>query len=365
MKNYFSLLANLKIVRAVLVCLGKELEKLNETVALAQTLDYQTVEKFVQKKGKHAKYLIGSGKLEELKNFVTQNEIELVIFEDLLSSTQILALEDFIKVPVIDRFDLILNVFETRARTKEAKLQIELARLRRKLPYIKTFLGRKVKEEHPGFGGSGEFIIRNTITGLRKRIRRIEKELASFEARVLEQTEKRKELGKIVSLAGYTNVGKTTLLNALAHTNMPVKDELFTTLSTKCSVLKCSSQKIFINDTLGFLNDLPHELIYAFRATLSSIKNSDLILLVLDASESLEELVKKKETCEQILKGVSASYIPIVYVLNKTDRIPSYELKVRSDTIASTNKVEISALYNKGIEELKAKIFYTLKSISY
>jgi GTP-binding protein HflX len=352
-------------MQAVLVYLGEETEKLDETVALARTLDYQITEKLVQKKEKKSsKYLIGSGKLEELKNFIANNEIELVIFENLLKSSQVLALEDYLKVPVIDRFDLILNVFEVRARNKEAKLQIELARLKRKLPYIKTFLGRKVKEEHPGFGGSGEFIVRNTITGIRRRIRKIENELINFESHVIEQTERRKELGKIISLAGYTNVGKTALLNALTNANMLVKDELFTTLSTKTSCLMQGYEKIFVNDTIGFLNDLPHELIYAFRATLGSIKNSDLILLLLDASESLEEFIKKKEICEQILRGIGASRIPIIYVLNKIDKISQQELKVKSANIPATNKIEISAFCSKDIEDLKTKIFYTLKSIS-
>ncbi|MEW6070221.1 MAG: GTPase HflX [Candidatus Thermoplasmatota archaeon] len=352
-------------MKAVLVYLGKELEKLDETVALAQILDYQIIEKFVQRKEyPRAKYLIGEGKLEELKNFIVQNKIELVIFENLLSSAQVLALEEYLKVPVIDRFDLILNVFEVRAKSKEAKLQIEIARLKRKLPYIKAFLGRKVKEDHPGFGGSGEFIIRNTITGLRRRIRKIEKELASFEVRVLEQVKQRMNIGKVISIAGYTNVGKTTLLNALTDSKMPVKDELFTTLATKISHLRRQEgEKIFVSDTIGFLNDLPHDLIYAFRATLSSIKNSDLILLVLDSSENLEMFRKKMSVCEQVLREVGASHIPIIYILNKIDKISGYELKLKSDNIAHPNKIGISALYNNGIEELKTKIFYTLKSI--
>jgi GTP-binding protein HflX len=342
------------MLNTVLVFLGRSVDKLTETISLAKTLDYKVLGKFVQKKRPRTKYLIGKGKLEELKEFTDKNEIELVIFENLLTSSQVLALEDFLKLPVIDRFDLILNVFEKRAGSKEAKLQIELARLKRKLPYIKALLGREVKKEHPGFGSSGELIIRNTLTGLRRRVRAIERHLEKFEARALASTKKRRELGKIISLAGYTNVGKTTLFNTLTSLSQPAKDEPFTTLSTKTSKLsKVLNEKVFINDTIGFISDLPHELIYAFRATLSTINNSDLILLLLDVSEPLAEFDKKKTVCEQTLLELGARNIPIIYVLNKVDKIGKYELEEKKKLFSNANVVKVSALYKSGISELQ------------
>lgn len=351
----------LKDMKAVLVMLGNDEEKLEETVALAQAVNYDIVCRFIQKKFPKPKYLIGSGKVEEIKRYIEKNETALVVFENLLTTAQVLALEEKLKIPVIDKFDLILNIFELHARSREAKLQIELARLKRKIPYIKSYLGKKVKQEHPGFGGSGEFIIRNTITGIKRRISKIETELERFECRVLIQTERRRELGKIVSLAGYTNVGKTTLLNALAHTSQDVKDEPFTTLRTKTASL---DERIFINDTIGYLRDLPHDLIYAFKATFSDIKNSNLILFVLDASEPLEEFIIKKEVGEKILNEIGAAHIPVLYVMNKADKADKNETEIKKRITASANSdcIEVSALYGTGIAELKHKIKRILNS---
>lgn len=338
-------------MKTVLVMLGDNIENLNETELLGKTMGYDVLHRFIQNKTPRIKFLIGSGKVEEIKGFVKEKGVELGVFENLLTSSQILALEDELKIPVMDRFDLILNVFEKRARSREAKMQIELARLKRKKPYIKTVLGRRVKTEHPGYGGSGEFIIHSTMTEINNRIRKIETALEKFEKRVDRQREKRKEKGRIVSLAGYTNVGKTTLLNALTGTEKDVKDEMFTTLRTKTSSIE---KGIFLNDTIGFIRDLPHDLIYAFRATLGDIKNSDLILLVLDASEETETFLEKKSICEGMLEQIKADTIPTLHILNKVDKIDGDEINNKKELV--DNPVEVSALYRTGINELKRKI---------
>ncbi|PJB21227.1 MAG: GTPase HflX, partial [Euryarchaeota archaeon CG_4_9_14_3_um_filter_38_12] len=265
--------------------------------------------------------------------------------------SQTLALEDELKIPVMDRFDLILNVFEKRARSKEAKMQIELARLKRKKPYIKAVLGRRVKTEHPGYGGSGEFIIHSTMTEINNRIRKIETALKKFEKRVEDQREKRKEKGRIVSLSGYTNVGKTSLMNALTGTEKDAKDELFTTLRTKTASME---KGIFLNDTIGFIRNLPYDLIYAFKVTLGDIKNSDLILLVLDASEDMETFLEKKRICEDMLKQIKANTVSTLHVLNKIDKTDADEISNKREFVE--NPVEVSALYGIGINELKRKI---------
>ena len=338
-------------MKTVLVMLGENVENLNETELLGKIMGYDVLHKFIQNKTPRIKFLIGSGKVEEIKDFVKGKGVELMVFENLLTPSQTLALEDELKIPVMDRFDLILNVFEKRARSKEAKMQIELARLKRKKPYIKAVLGRRVKTEHPGYGGSGEFIIHSTMTEINNRIRKIETALKKFEKRVEDQREKRKEKGRIVSLSGYTNVGKTSLLNALTGTEKDSKDEMFTTLRTKTASME---KGIFLNDTIGFIRNLPYDLIYAFKVTLGDIKNSDLILLVLDASEDMETFLEKKRICEDMLKQIKANTVSTLHVLNKIDKTDADEISNKREFVE--NPVEVSALYGIGINELKRKI---------
>ena len=338
-------------MKTVLVMLGENVENLNETELLGKTMGYDVLHKFIQNKTPRIKFLIGSGKVEEIKDFVKEKGVELIVFENLLTPSQTLALEDELKIPVMDRFDLILNVFEKRARSKEAKMQIELARLKRKKPYIKAVLGRRVKTEHPGYGGSGEFIIHSTMTEINNRIRKIETALKKFEKRVEDQREKRKEKGRIVSLSGYTNVGKTSLMNALTGTEKDAKDELFTTLRTKTASME---KGIFLNDTIGFIRNLPYDLIYAFKVTLGDIKNSDLILLVLDASEDMETFLEKKRICEDMLKQIKANTVSTLHVLNKIDKTDADEISNKREFVE--NPVEVSALFGIGINELKRKI---------
>jgi GTP-binding protein HflX len=327
-------------------------ERLREVISLANTAEYEVAASFVQSTKPRARYLLGEGKVREIKEFVKANAIDLVVFENFLKSRQVMSLEGALGVPVIDRFDLILNVFELHAKSREAKLQIELARLKRKMPYIKMFLGRKVREEHPGFGGSGEFIIHSTMSAIHKRINKIEEKLETFQERVERQRERRREKGKVISLVGYTNVGKTTLLNALTKADKEVKEELFTTLRTKTSSFELNGEKIFVNDTIGFIRNLPHELVYAFRTTLGDIRNSDMILLILDASEPLREFIRKKEICENTLIEIRATNMPVFYVLNKIDKADG----TREKEEILPNCVKIAAKYGTGLEELKENI---------
>ncbi|MFQ5800660.1 MAG: GTPase HflX [Candidatus Hydrothermarchaeales archaeon] len=332
---------------AVVMLFGEEAdERLSEIKSLCKTAGYDVADIFTQKGGASRRYLIRKGKVREIKDFIRANEIQLVVFENFLTSGQVLALEDELKVPVIDRFDLILNVFELHAASKEAKLQIELARLKRKMPYIKMYLSRKVKTEHPGFGGSGEFIIHSTITTIHKRIKSIEESLERFENRTALQRGRRKKVGKVVSLAGYTNVGKTSLLYALTGVKKPVKDELFTTLRTKTASLTYNGSKFLINDTIGFIRNLPYQLIYAFNATLMDIASSDLILIIHDSSLEPEELLRRKEICEDILTNIGADKAKWLDVENKID----LGKRVLDDAIG------VSAVTGEGLEGLKQKI---------
>jgi GTP-binding protein HflX len=335
-------------MKAIIVILyeDEEKERLNEIRLLCNTIGYDVTRIFSQKGRPNRKYLVREGKVEEIKDSIHGTDVEIVIFENFLTSRQVLSLEDEFGVPVIDRFDLILNVFERHARSKEAKLQIELARLKRKLPYIKMFLSRKVKAEHPGFGGSGEFIVHSTLTTLHRRIKSLEKSLEKFENRADLQRRRRKSVGKVVSLAGYTNVGKTSLLFALTGVKKASKNELFTTLRTKTSSFKIDGQKVMLSDTIGFIRNLPHQLIYAFKSTLGDISNSDLVLIVHDSSLDEKEFLRRKEICENTLSQIGAGEINWLNIESKID-IGKKRLQ---------NSIAVSSLTLEGIEELKSSI---------
>jgi len=340
-------MSSLPMRAAVVMLVGdEEEERRKEILSLCRTAGYEVAALFSQRRRPSRRYLIGSGKLEEIASYVRAEALELVAFENFLTSRQVLALEDALKVPVIDRFDLILNVFELHARSREAKLQIELARLRRKLPYIKMYLSRKVRSEHPGFGGSGEFIIHSTLTTIHRRINSVEKSLERFERRAMMQRSRRRERGRIVSLAGYTNAGKTTLLHALTGVAKPVSPEPFTTLRTKTAGYTYDGERYLVNDTIGFIRNLPYQLIYAFRATLMDIAGSDLILLVHDSTLPREELLRRKGICEDVLSSIGAGDVRWLDVENKID----------CGRRALNGSMAVSARTGEGIEELKMEI---------
>lgn len=331
-------------------------ERRVEIELLCLTAGYDVSKTFTQRAPPRARYLIGPGKVEETHSYITSEGISLVVFENFLTSRQIMSLEGVFGVPVIDKFDLILNVFEDHARSREAKLQIELARLKRKLPYIKMQLGRRVREDHPGFGGSGEYIVHSTLAEIQKRIKKIEERLSKFEWRMEIQSRRRRKEGKVVSLVGYTNVGKTTLLNTLTKAGKETRDELFTTLSPKTASIRINGDLVFVNDTLGFIRNLPHELIYAFRAALREIASSDLVLVVLDVSDPVDEFVKKKQMMEDTLVRIGANNVPTIYVLNKADLVEKVEIEK-----LLKNGVIVSAKEGLGIGILKKEIMECLK----
>ncbi|HDY73567.1 MAG TPA: GTPase HflX [Euryarchaeota archaeon] len=332
---------------AIVMLLGDEPEeRLSEIMSLAETAGYKVDQVFTQKGRASRKYVVRKGKVSEIREYVAEHNPEVVVFENLLTSRQTLALEDTLGVPVIDRFDLILNVFEIHAKSREATLQIELVRLKRRMPYIKMYLSRRVRTEHPGFGGSGEFIIHSTLTTIHRRIKSIERSLKGFERRADQQRKRRKKVGFVVSLAGYTNVGKTSLLYALTGVKKPVRDELFTTLRTKTASFTFNRTKYMVCDTIGFIRNIPLQLIHAFNATLQDIASSDLILIVHDSSLDDSSFFRHQEICEDALISIGANETLWLNVENKIDT-GSRRLK---------DSVAVSAKTGAGVEFLKHEI---------
>lgn len=330
-----------------------EASNLNELAALAETLDYEVVEKMSQNREPDPTYHIGKGKVEELAQRVEETDAEKAIFANPLKPSQAFKLEEKIGVEVIDRFQLILEIFAMRAASPEAKLQVEYARLNYELPRVKESVKRAKLDEFPGFRGGGEYGERARVDTIKNRMKSLEEKLESLEEAREQRRKRRRERGfNLVAIAGYTNAGKSTLLNALSSAEVEVDDRLFTTLSTRTRVLDEDSQKILITDTIGFIDDLPPWLIEAFKAALEEIYLADLVLLVVDASEPFREIMRKFRTSREILSSSSAE---IVLLLNKIDMLSESSLKRKKESLEriSPEVMPISAEKGTNLEKLK------------
>lgn len=331
---------------------------LEELEELALSAGYEVLAKVTQARTPDKAYAIGRGKAEEVAALVDELKPEKVIFDERLSAVQAYNLSKLCKVEVIDRFNLILEIFANRARTREAKLQVELARLIYERPKARMKVTLAKRGEQPGFRGLGRYqadVYESEITG---RIAKIQAELEVTRKRQHETRKQRKEKGfDLVALAGYTNAGKSTLMNALVGESVAAKDQLFTTLAPTTRLLEIGQRKALLTDTVGFIKDLPHFMVEAFRSTLEEIYLADLIILVVDASEPPEALVEKLVTCHDTL-WEEMGPVPVITALNKCDLISREELDERKRAIVhlAPHPVAISAKTGEGLDELKKKV---------
>ncbi len=307
----------------------KEEESLEELKELARSDDVEVVGKVVQRvKVIDPRFLIGKGKLSELVLMCRQMGCNLLIFNNQLTPAQVKNLADFTEMKIIDRGQLILDIFARRARSREGKIQVELAQLRYILPRL-TGKHSALSRLTGGIGGRGpgETKLEIDRRRIRDRIARLKKELQQ----IRRQREQRRRLRKkkefpIISIVGYTNAGKSTLLNVLTNSNVKVEDRLFATLDPASRRLRFPEEKeVIITDTVGFIRDIPEDLLDAFAATLEELYDADLLLHVADISSPyLEEHIK---TVEDILERLDLHTIPRILVLNKKDLISPHEAK--------------------------------------
>jgi len=308
-------------------------------------------------------YQIGRGKVEELAALVKEKRAERVIFDNELKPLQAYNLAKETCVEVIDRFQLILEIFARRAATTEAKLQIDLARLRYELPRAKEKVKLARKGEQPGFMGLGEYEVQVYYDAVRRQIHHIQGKLKTVGTKRSLHRRRRLELGySTISLAGYTNAGKSSLFSALAKEEARVGEGLFTTLSTTTRAVNLSNKKVLLTDTVGFIDRLPLTLIEAFHSTLEETVFSDLILLVVDVSEVEEEIERKLTACLDTIQKIGATGVPIVTVLNKIDLIQQSELQQKLSGLKglAPNSVPVSALQGTNISQLQHAINHYL-----
>ncbi|BAI62731.1 GTP-binding protein [Methanocella paludicola SANAE] len=331
---------------------------LEELEELSHSAGYEVLGEVTQVRTPDKAFAVGRGKAEEIAALVQELKPEKVVFDEKLNAVQIYNLSKLCRVEVIDRFNLILEIFASRARTREAKLQVELASLIYERPKARMKVTLAKRGEQPGFKGLGRYqadIYESEITG---RIAKIEAELDVIRKRQHETRKQRKEKGfDLVALAGYTNAGKSTLMNALVGETVVAKDQLFTTLVPTTRSLQIGQRKTLLTDTVGFIKNLPHFMVEAFRSTLEEIYLADVIILVVDVSEPPEALVDKLVTCHDTMWD-EIGPVPVITALNKSDLITEEELEERKQAIVhlAPHPVVISARTGEGLDELKQKI---------
>ncbi len=344
-------------------------DSLNELCLLAQTAGIEVVATTTQRLDKpNPQTYIGTGKLDELKALVGELDVNIILFDDELSPRHLRELEKHFDetVRIIDRTALILDIFAQHAATREGALQVELAQYEYRLPRLTrawTHLarqaggggGRAGSVGGVGLRGPGETQLEVDRRDIRRRIAHLKDELEKVKAHRRQYRRRRKKSGiPVVALIGYTNAGKSTLLNALSKANVYVADQLFATLDpTTRRVALSAHNEILLTDTVGFIQKLPTHLIAAFRATLEEIADADLLLHVLDISQPTAQ--QQAQAVFQTLKEIEADHLPIFTVLNKIDLLKQPNQTI--DLIAEyPNSVAISAQYGLGIEELIRKL---------
>lgn len=335
---------------------------INELKELAQTAGAQVGAKMIQKRpSKEVATCIGPGRLEELADTCKAMEIDQIIFDHELTATQIRNIENATNTHTIDRTMLILDIFAQRATTKEGRLQVELAQQKYRLPRL-AGMGVKLSRLGGGIGtrGPGETKLETDKRHIRTRIEVLSAELKEIEKR-RELFRKRRKKDNILTCAivGYTNVGKSTLLNTLTNAGVLSEDKLFATLETTSRAIELpDGRSITLIDTVGLIRRLPHHLVEAFKSTLEEAANADIILHICDASA--EDVKEQAEVTKELLNSLGCSNIPIITVLNKCDKTDNYE-----NAIEDNQNVRISAKSSLGIDKLLNCITLNLKQSSF
>jgi len=353
-------------------------EYLDELAFLAETAGAIAVNRFTQRlPHPDSRTFVGKGKLEEIKQYVASKDINVVIFDDELTGSQISNIEKEVKCRVIDRSDLILDIFASRARTAQAKVQVELAQYQYILPRLKG-MWTHLERQGAGIGsrGPGETeietdrrIVKDKIALLRGRLKEIDKQ--SFT--------QRKERGEFirVALVGYTNVGKSTLMNVLSKSDVFAENKLFATLDTTTRKIVYENTPFLLSDTVGFIRKLPHHLVESFKSTLDEVREADILLHVVDVSHPLYE--DQIGVVNHTLQELKAFEKPILTIFNKLDLYEAntfdewledevkqellLELKEKWDRATNNNCVFISALEKKNIDALREIILTKVREL--
>ena len=340
---------------------------------LVRAAGYEVAGEVTQTRTADPALQMGEGKVEELAVVVDETDADRVVFDNRLGPYQTYNLGKRLpeNTEVVDRFRLILDIFGQRAQTRKAQLQVELAELRYELPRAEAKTSLAKRDERPGFMGLGEYD-ESREQDIKAQISRIGDELENIEKTEQQRRQKRRESGfELVALAGYTNAGKSTLLRRLAddlaidenenlhrdlESTAESQDKLFTTLGTTTRRLEMARRNVLLTDTVGFISDLPHWLVESFKSTLESVYQADLVLLVVDASETIDDIREKLVTGHDTL--YERNEAPIVTVFNKVDAVDDEELVEKMEALSALapNPVAVSGLEGVDVDALRDRI---------
>lgn len=359
---------------------NKVKEYLEELAFLANTAGAEPVKTFVQRlEYPHPRTFVGAGKLEEIRAYLEENEVGMVVFDDELSAKQVRNIETELKVKVLDRTNLILDIFARRAQTAHAKTQVELAQYQYMLPRL-TRLWTHLERQQGGIGmrGPGETQIETDRRIILDRISRLKEELVRIDK---QKSVQRKNRGKMVrvALVGYTNVGKSTLMNVLSKSEVFAENKLFATLDTTVRKVIIDNLPFLLTDTVGFIRKLPHDLVESFKSTLDEVREADLLLHVVDISHpGFEEQI---EVVNKTLVELEAQDKPVILVFNKIDafrcvvkeeddltprtreNVTLEELQQSWMSKMSTDCVFVSARNLSNMEAFKKKVYDCVREI--
>ena len=327
---------------------------MQELAALVETAGGQAVGMMIQNRPTpDPRSFIGDGKVAELKEFIEMNDCDLAVFDNELSPSQMRVLGEELGVKVLDRSGLILDIFAQRAQTREGQLQVELAQYKYLLPRLTGMWTHLVRQTASGGSspigtrGPGETQLETDRRHIRRKIQKLEEELAAVrKVRSTQRRKREKNDVPVVALVGYTNAGKSTLLNCLTDAGIPANDRLFDTLDTTTRKLRIDEvTEVLISDTVGFIRKLPHHLVEAFKATLEELQYADLLIHVIDASDPEREA--HMQVVERLIGELAKPGVPVIDFYNKCDI-------AENGAPRGENNVEISARTGEGIDALKA-----------
>ncbi len=353
-------------------------EYLDELEFLAETAGVQTIKRFTQRlKHPDARSFVGKGKLEEIRKYVLSKGITLVIFDDELTGSQIQNIEKELNTKTIDRSDLILDIFASRAQTAQARTQVELAQYQYILPRLKG-MWKHLERQGGGIGsrGPGETEIETDRRIVKDKISVLKKRLEDFDRQSFTQRKERGEFIR-VALVGYTNVGKSTIMNGLSKSEVFAENKLFATLDTTTRKCVFEQTPFLLSDTVGFIRKLPHHLVESFKSTLDEVREADVLLHVVDISHPQYE--EQLDVVNKTLAELGCSDKPTVTIFNKMDRFEEVtfdkwleddvkkqilrELKERWEEITKGNCVFVSAIDKKNFDVLRQTILYKVRDM--